>query len=441
MKNIFQKWIFDSSSANKKNFSEVNDLLWINNGLNDTSAEINLATMFYVEDLILQGVNSDEKKEIIPDLTKLHSHKNGLVSSFSVFLTLLLVSQEGKISIITSIQPTKLNLQAILWALGSYTNDDLDQSIVLFIKEFDEKDLFDSLDILNPWLIFYPNLFWHLWVLLLKLDKETIFSYFFINNEPTLFYYLMQSAILYDQSLSMIFLTSEDLQYYKGVETWLKYLDSKIHLSRREIIEFVSRLEEQEENSLRLFGDYLKISLRLDYNLLNQKMLLETLEYTDFRFLLMFYEQLDKIQLKNLYKLIFESSYDDLKYQAIEIFRFFKIGVEIIFFLKIILSWVKTKHKGGFFPPYFQNFFRFLNKCENILLKDHFDEVVSELGSSIRYLVSGSTDRDVLYHLLDYFDPSESEETSRISWYIYTRLFPKVWYTYTKFWSEIMKSN
>ncbi len=440
-KNIFQKWILDKSSAEKDNIKEINDSSWIITGLRDSCDEIKLAVMFYLEDLIFQNVRFNQSTEIVTDLKNLHGYENEIISSFSVFLHLLLVTQVEKSSIITSIKPTKLNLQAIVWALGSSTSDELDHSILHFIKKFDEKSLFDSLDIFNPWLIFYPKLFWHFWDLILKLNKEEISSHFFINKEPKLIYYLMQSVILTGQCLDMIFLTSEDLQFYEGVKTWLKYLNSKINLSRREITEFLLKVENHEEISLQLFVHYLKLSLKLDYNLLHQMISLDKPEYTDLRFLLMFHTQLDKIQLKKLYGLIFDSSFEDLKYQAIEVFRFFVIDEEIIYFLKIIFEWISKKHDNGILPPSLRDFFLFVNKCEVILLRKYFDETISELGSNIRYLISNTTDRDVLYRLLNYSESFESEEWARVYSYIYRILFPKVWYTYPKFWSDIMKEN
>lgn len=207
-----------------------------------------------------------------------------------------------------------------------------------FIKKFDEDLLFESIDILNPWIIFYPTLSRFLWGLLLKLDKKIILSHFFIDGEPILFYYLMQNAIIVDQRLNMMFLTEKDLQHYEEIDTWFRYLNSKIHFSRKEIIELISRLINQEERTLRFFGNYLKIALKLDYQALNQIISLDKPEYTDLRFLLMFYEQLDKFQLKKVYELIFNSSYQDLKHQATEIICFCSMNEDIIPLLSLVLN-------------------------------------------------------------------------------------------------------
>jgi len=439
--NIFQNWLFTSLGRKTKYFSDIGNISWINEGLIDSCDEIILAVMFYIEDLIYQGIRCQDQDKILLLLVNLQSSENEIISSFSLFLTLLLVPDGEKNKIITTIDPTLLNLQAIFWALGSFTSNELDKSVLLFVKKFREEQLFNSIDIFNPWIIFYPNLFRHFWDVLLKLESATINKHFFNHSEPKLFYYILQTIILADQSLDLIFLTPSETQSYEGVETWLKYLKSKIHFSRREITEFVSKLEDHDDVSLQLFGSHLKIGLKLDYDILNTLLSSDTPSYTDLRFSLMFHQQLDKINLKKMYEIILSGRYDDLQFQAVEWISFFPINRDIIFFLKLTFNWMIATFTNRVLPYPFQHFFSYLNKCERVLLKEHFDEVVTELDSNIRYLVSYSTDREILYRLLDYYSTLDTEKDKKTSWYIFTHLFPKTWYTYPQFWSDVMNNN
>lgn len=412
------------------------------NGLLDTNDSIVLTTLFYLEEILIFSSELFGKKGVKfpPDTLKaLHqlvTSSNPLIRGMASVVLLGASTVTDQVNYIQEKAFDMHTLQAFLWVCGGAKNKELDNTLDNYLEKMSPKELIQTLPIMVPWIIVFPKSYKETWKRLVTLDKEDLDNNLFEGIIPNFAFYFFYRTLLLSNEINAFYLAKNGKPLsYPLVDSIFKSMQTQKIWEASEIEKLSSALVLHQHEALNTLGRIIRITL--GYDSINFRELdIPRFSKPETALLKIYYQKLSMSDKKECchHLLHIGDVYD--KIWVVKQLQTFPITTDLLIFLQILIN----IPKGEFQQIEWFSDNEVIKLWENIipaLIEKHFDIVVEDYPSLLAAFPLNILSRTALEELLDWFNNKEGELPQTLTNRIFQLLYPKLWYSYNRFWQEV----